>query len=68
MAAAASTCTASSTAFSAFSIFAIIEFSESDSDGADGTLEGGGANIAVTDGTYDIVLDVANNTYTLTKK
>jgi hypothetical protein len=36
--------------------------------GADGTLEGGGANIAVTDGTYDIVLDVANNTYTLTKK
>ena len=36
--------------------------------GADGTLEGGGANIAVTDGTYDIVLDVVNNTYTLTKK
>ena len=36
--------------------------------GADGTLEGGGANIAVTDGTYDIILDVANNTYTLTKK
>ena len=35
---------------------------------ADGTLEGGGANIAVTDGTYDIVLDVVNNTYTLTKK
>ena len=36
--------------------------------GADGSLEAGGANIAVTDGTYDMVLDVANNTYTLTKK
>ena len=36
--------------------------------GADGTLDAGGDNINVTAGTYDIVLDVANNTYTLTKK
>ncbi len=35
---------------------------------ADGSLEGGGADIAVSAGTYDMILDVANNTYTLTKK
>jgi len=34
-------------------------------DGADGTLEPGGANIAVTAGTYKIVLDLINNTYTI---
>jgi len=35
---------------------------------ADGSLEGGGADIAVSAGTYDMMLDVAKNTYTLTKK
>ena len=34
-------------------------------DGADGTLEAGGANITVTAGTYKIVLDLNNNTYTI---
>lgn len=34
-------------------------------DGADGTLEANGANIAVTAGTYKIVLDLNANTYTL---
>ena len=40
-------------------------------DGADGTLESGGANIAVTAGTYDITLDFSNPSkpvYKLTKK
>ena len=40
-------------------------------DGADGTLESGGANIAVTAGTYDITLDFSNPgkpVYKLTKK
>ena len=32
-------------------------------DGADGSLEAGGANIAVTTGTYDITFDSNNNTY-----
>ena len=32
-------------------------------DGADGSLETGGANIAVTTGTYDITFDSNNNTY-----
>lgn len=37
--------------------------------GANGTLSAGGADIAVSQaGTYDIVLDVTNNTYTLVKK
>jgi hypothetical protein len=36
--------------------------------GADGSLETGGDNIAVSAGTYDIVLDTANSTYKLTKK
>ncbi|WP_179343542.1 SusE domain-containing protein [Winogradskyella ursingii] len=34
-------------------------------DGADGTLETGGANIAVNAGTYKITLDVGAGTYTL---
>ena len=34
-------------------------------DGADGSLETGGANIAVTTGTYDITFDSNNNTYTI---
>jgi hypothetical protein len=34
-------------------------------DGADGTLEGGGANIAVAEGTYFITLDLNNLTYTI---
>ena len=34
--------------------------------GADGTTEANGANIAVTAGTYDMVLDTVNGTYTLT--
>lgn len=33
--------------------------------GADGTLDGGGANIAVTAGHYVITLDFNNNTYTI---
>ena len=32
-------------------------------DGADGTLDAGGANIAVTAGTYKITLDIAGGTY-----
>jgi len=36
--------------------------------GADGTTDAGGDNIAVTAGTYDMVLDTVNGTYTLTKK
>ena len=35
-------------------------------DGADGTTEANGANIAVTAGTYDMTLDTVNGTYTLT--
>ncbi len=35
-------------------------------DGADGTLEQNGANIAVTAGSYKIVLDLADLTYTIT--
>jgi hypothetical protein len=34
--------------------------------GADGTYEANGANIAVTAGTYDMTLDTVNGTYTLT--
>lgn len=34
-------------------------------DGADGTLDAGGANIASTAGNYKIVLDLNNNTYTM---
>ena len=34
-------------------------------DGADGTLEQGGANIAVEAGTYDIVFDLAGGTYSI---
>ena len=34
-------------------------------DGADGTLDAGGSNIAVTAGTYKITLDLSNNTYSL---
>jgi len=34
-------------------------------DGNDGTLDAGGANIAVTAGHYKIVLDMANGTYTI---
>jgi len=37
-------------------------------DGADGTTEANGANIAVSAGTYDMILDTVNGTYTLTKK
>ncbi|MCB0654378.1 MAG: SusE domain-containing protein [Saprospiraceae bacterium] len=40
-------------------------------DGADGSLEAGGANIVVTAGIYDFVLDfsdAANPTYTMTKQ
>jgi protein involved in ribonucleotide reduction len=33
-------------------------------DGANGSLEAGGANIVVTPGTYKITLDLNNNTYT----
>ena len=37
--------------------------------GANGILSAGGADIAVSQaGTYDIILDVTNNTYTLVKK
>ena len=36
--------------------------------GADGTTEANGANIAVSAGTYDMTLDTVNGTYTLTKK
>ncbi|MDZ7612641.1 MAG: hypothetical protein U5K51_02125 [Flavobacteriaceae bacterium] len=36
-------------------------------DGLDGTLEGGGANIAVTSGYYDVVLNLNDLTYTLAK-
>jgi len=36
--------------------------------GADGTYEANGANIAVTAGTYDMTLDTVNGTYTLTVK
>ena len=36
--------------------------------GADGTTDAGGDNIAVSAGTYDMVLDTINGTYTLTKK
>lgn len=36
-------------------------------DGADGTLEAGGANIVVTaEGNYDVVLDLSTNTYSIT--
>lgn len=35
--------------------------------GADGALDPGGDNIGVTTGTYNITLDIANNTYTLQK-
>lgn len=34
-------------------------------DGADGTLEADGANIAVTDGTYKITLNLNDNTYSM---
>ena len=34
-------------------------------DGANGTLETGGANIAVTAGTYKITVDLGTNTYTM---
>ena len=34
-------------------------------DGADGTLEAGGANIISTAGTYKVTLDLNNNTYTI---
>lgn len=34
-------------------------------DGADGTTDGGGANIAVSAGTYNITLDTVNNTYSI---
>jgi hypothetical protein len=34
-------------------------------DGANNTLEAGGANIAVTKGSYQITLDVTNKTYTI---
>ena len=34
--------------------------------GADGTTDAGGDNIAVTAGTYDMTLDTVNGTYTLT--
>lgn len=34
-------------------------------DGADGTLDAGGANIPVTAGHYSITLDLNNNTYTM---
>lgn len=34
-------------------------------DGADGTLEAGGANIVVTAGNYKITLDLAGNTYSM---
>jgi hypothetical protein len=37
-------------------------------DGADGTTEANGANIAVSAGVYDMILDTMNGTYTLTKK
>lgn len=33
--------------------------------GADGTLEAGGANIATTAGTYKVTFNTANNTYTI---
>ena len=36
--------------------------------GADGTLDDGGDNIAVTAGTYDIFLDFNDSTYTLITK
>ncbi len=36
-------------------------------DGGDGTLEAGGANISATAGTYKIVFDEANLTYTIEK-
>ena len=36
--------------------------------GADGTTEPNGANISISAGTYDMVLDVTNGTYKLTKK
>lgn len=35
--------------------------------GADGTIEAGGDNIAVTAGMYRVVLDIANGTYALNK-
>lgn len=34
-------------------------------DGADGTTDSGGANIAVSAGTYNITLDTVNNTYSI---
>ena len=34
-------------------------------DGADGTLDAGGSNIAVTAGDYKITLDIANGTYSI---
>lgn len=34
-------------------------------DGADGTLEAGGANLVVTSGTYKITLNLNDNTYTM---
>ncbi len=35
--------------------------------GADGALDAGGDNIVVTAGTYNITLDITNNTYTIQK-
>ena len=35
--------------------------------GADGSLDAGGDNIVVTAGTYNIMLDITNNTYTIQK-
>ena len=35
--------------------------------GADGSLDAGGDNIVVTAGTYNIMLDITNNTYTMQK-
>ena len=35
--------------------------------GADGVLDAGGDNIAVTAGTYNITLDITNNSYTMQK-
>jgi len=37
-------------------------------DGADGTTDANGANIAVTAGTYNITLDTTNNTYSIKAK
>jgi len=37
-------------------------------DGADGTLEDGGANIAVSSGLYKVTLDLTTNTYTISQE